>query len=451
MLDLLAGWQGDLIAAGREFDDVGSLLEWWREVEADHSDLAPAQLADAELVDELAVAARQRAAAEARWLALLAEAEHRQATTAVAELPTVSWLATRGSHSARSARAEVFLAVELDRWPQVGAALAEGRVSPEQARAIVHGLTRLPADLDPAQAAEVAEQLVGFADRFGPAALAQLVNRAVEVVAPEMAGDADRRAVERIDAEQQRDRYAHWSRDLDGSWLLRAKLPAVAGEHLVEVLAAMAARHRSAAATGSDGEPLTRGQAAADALVALAEHASSCGIAPRHGADRPRILVSVDLDVLRGRLGTATLLGTGEPITAQQARRLACDAGIVPVVMGGDTVPLDAGRERRLFGNVLRSLLIARDNGCAFPGCDRPPAECEAHHRRPWWDGGATSLANGVMLCPHHHHLVEPDPNRSPELNWAVRVDARGLSEFSPPQRSGRPRHWLQHDRFRVR
>jgi hypothetical protein len=354
-----------------------------------------------------------------------------------------------GTHSARTARAEVAFSVELDHWPAVAAALADGRVSPEQARVIVHGLERLPADLDAEQTAAVACQLVGFAGRFGPGGLARLVNRAVEVVAPEVADDADRRAVERVDAVQQRDRYAHLSRDADGSWLLRAKLPTIPGTHLAGVLRAMSARHRVAATVA--GETLTAGQAAADALASLADHAASCGTAPRHGADRPRILVAVNLDVLRGQLGTATLLNTAEPITAHHARQLACDAGIIPIVMGGDTIPLDAGRERRLYGNVLRAALIRRDQGCAFPGCDRPPAECEAHHRTPWWAGGHTSLTNGVILCPHHHHLVEPDPNRPDHQNWSIKLDTRGHPTFAAPTRNpDTPRHWRQHDRYRT-
>jgi hypothetical protein len=440
---------GPLFAVGRGFDDVASLLDWVHQAEADHSDLAPAQFDDAGLVAELQVAAGQRAAAEARWLGLLAEAEKRHATTTVTDLPTSSWLAASGTHSARSARAEVAFSVELDHWPAVAEALADGRVSPEQARVIVHGLQRLPADLDAGQAVAVADQLVGFADRFGPAGLARLVNRAVEVVAPETADDFDRRAVERADAAQQRDRYAHLSRDLDGSWLLRAKLPTIPGTLLAGILRSMSARHRVAAAVA--GETLTAGQATADALAALADHASSCGTPPRHGTDRPRILVAVDLDVLRGQLGTATLLNTAEPITARHARRLACDAGIIPLIMGGDTIPLDAGRERRLYGNVLRAALIRRDQGCAFPGCDRPPAECEAHHRKPWWAGGNTSLTNGVLLCPHHHHLVEPDPNRPDHQNWSVELDSRGHPTFAAPTRNpDTPRHWRQHDRYRT-
>lgn len=147
------------------------------------------------------------------------------------------------------------------------------------------------------------------------------------------------------------------------------------------------------------------------------------------------------------------LLNTGEKLSARQARLLACDAGILPVVMGGKGVPLDVGRERRLFGGTLRALLVARDQGCSFPGCDAGPAECEGHHIVPWHAGGRTSLANAVLLCGFHHHLVEPDPNRPPATQWAIRLDAARKPEFGAPLGQRPPqteRRWRLHHRYRT-
>lgn len=295
----------------------------------------------------------------------------------------------------------------------------------------------------------VAGQLVDYGREFDPYGLARLVNRAVEVVAPQVAEDADRRSVERIEAEQQRTRFLTWHHDPeDGAVLLHGKLPAVAGEALIGLVKALGAKARKQAARS--GEHLSRGQAHADALFRLAEHYAGCRRPPRLGADRPRLVVTIDHRVLCGALGTATLLNTGERITARQARVLACDAGILPVVMGGRSVPLDVGRERRLFSGPLRALLIARDKGCAFPGCDRPPAECDAHHIRPWHAGGRTSLGNGVLLCGYHHHLCEPDPNQPCDSQWQIRLDAAGNPEFAAPGRGGSPRGWRRHARYRL-
>lgn len=418
----------------------------------DADPLEPWQFTDKGLLAELRMVQRELSRVRGRWLALLAESERREATLRLAGLPTSSWLVDRNTHSARAARAEVRLALRLDAQPPVAEALGSGSLSVEQARVIVTGLDRLPDDLDAAQRAAVAAQLIDLGAEFGPYGLSRLVNRAVEVVAPQVVEDADRRAVERAEAAQQRGRFVTWQRDPeDGSWLLHGKLPAVAGEQLIGLVKALGAKARKAAALA--GEELSRGQAHADALVGLAGHYAGCRKPPRLGADRPRILVNIDYGVLRGELGTATLLNTGEQISAGEARRLACDAQILPVVMGAESVPLDVGRERRLFTSHLRALLIARDQGCAFPGCHVGPAECEAHHRRPWWAGGETSLDNGVLQCKFHHHVVEPVPGAPPGTQWVVRLDARGNPEFGAPEGIGGPpgqRRWRQHHRYRT-
>lgn len=129
---------------------------------------------------------------------------------------------------------------------------------------------------------------------------------------------------------------------------------------------------------------------------------------------------------------------------------MACSAGILPLVLDGNSLPLDVGREQRLFTAAQRAALAVRDRGCAFPGCDRPPADCHTHHIAPWGAGGSTDLANGVLLCPHHHQLVEPDPRRPASENWAIHLDQRGRPAFtSPANRSGQ-RITRQHARYRT-
>src|SRR5947208_10566469 len=97
---------------------------------------------------------------------------------------------------------------------------------------------------------------------------------------------------------------------------------------------------------------------------------------------------------------------TGVPLSAATARRLACDATIIPLVLGANSEPLDIGRATRLIPPAIRRALIARDRGCAFPGCRRPPRWCDAHHIKYWADGGETCLENLVLLCSHHHDLI---------------------------------------------
>ena len=95
-----------------------------------------------------------------------------------------------------------------------------------------------------------------------------------------------------------------------------------------------------------------------------------------------------------------------EPVCIETARRLACDAGIIPVVLGSRGEPLDIGRLSRTVPTGMRRALELRDGGCRFAGCDRPAHWCEAHHILFWARGGPTCLTNLVLLCRHHHAMV---------------------------------------------
>jgi hypothetical protein len=117
-------------------------------------------------------------------------------------------------------------------------------------------------------------------------------------------------------------------------------------------------------------------------------------------------VVTVDIETLLSGLGTAGL-DTGEQISAGLARRLACEAGVIPAVVrrlvDGRSVVLDVGRKRRLHTEAQRVVLAIEQGGCTAEGCTRPPGWCHAHHELPWSGGGATSVANGRLLCPYHH------------------------------------------------
>jgi len=106
------------------------------------------------------------------------------------------------------------------------------------------------------------------------------------------------------------------------------------------------------------------------------------GELPTRGGQRPHLVLTMGLSELVTGLGTATL-DTGGCLSAAEARRLACDAAIIPMVLGSDSMPLDVGRQHR---PAIRDALAQRDQGCAFPGCDRSPRYCQAHHLCHWLD-----------------------------------------------------------------
>ena len=161
-----------------------------------------------------------------------------------------------------------------------------------------------------------------------------------------------------------------------------------------------------------------------DALVDLIRVASAVGDKPVLGAARPAVRVVIAARDLE-RDGFAHFDGIATPVSAATARRIACDAGVLPIVLGTDSEVLDLGRTARTFSPAQRVALAVRDGGCRWPGCDRPPSWCEAHHLDEWSHGGATDLANGVLLCRHHHLLVHNN-------GWKVLRSKHGL-EVRPP------------------
>ncbi|MGO4805745.1 DUF222 domain-containing protein [Arthrobacter sp. 2MCAF15] len=176
----------------------------------------------------------------------------------------------------------------------------------------------------------------------------------------------------------------------------------------------------------------SRPQRLLDGLVGACKVALATGGLPATGGLRPQIMATIDYRDLLQRLGgagpdhesTGSLTFTG-PITASTIRKLACDADIIPVVLGGDGRILDIGRASRVFPPHVRKALTARDQGCAFPQCTIPAPWCEAHHITYWSRGGSTGTENGTLLCSHHHHLIHKE-------QWTVRMRS-GTPWFIPP------------------
>jgi len=125
---------------------------------------------------------------------------------------------------------------------------------------------------------------------------------------------------------------------------------------------------------------------------------------PLHGGTPTQVIVTMDYDQLAHGVGVGTL-EDGTPITVGQVRRLACNAQLIPAVLGGHSEVLDLGRARRLYTGPQRKALAIRHPHCQAEGCSIPAAWCEAHHAGdPWSRGGRTNLAEAQLLCNWHHH-----------------------------------------------
>ncbi|WP_454810826.1 DUF222 domain-containing protein [Paenarthrobacter nitroguajacolicus] len=195
--------------------------------------------------------------------------------------------------------------------------------------------------------------------------------------------------------------------------------------------------------TGPDLDRRSRAQKLLNGLVGACALAMTTGKLPSNGGLRPQLTVTIDhrdlfeqlthnsrpgdhgnTGAAGNRLSTGTATFTG-PIHPNTIRKIACDADIIPVLLGSDSRVLDIGRTTRIFPPHIRKAITARDGGCAFPDCTIPAPWCEAHHTTYWSHGGTTSTNNGTLLCSHHHHLIHKE-------QWRIDITT-GVPWFIPP------------------
>ncbi|MEU7781384.1 HNH endonuclease signature motif containing protein [Micromonospora parva] len=382
-------------------------------------DAAAWALSEQDLIAALDAAHRLEQRLAAVKLALIRELDGRGTATAHGASSTAVWLRERLRLTIAAARRLVDLAAVLDTGnPGVRHALADGHITVDQARVIADTIDTVHTAAGPEAADKSLGVLVEWAGQFDPTLLRKLGTRILDHVAPDIADAAAEAALDAEARRATRDRHLTLSTLTDG----RLRLTATLDTETAGLL--RAAIDPLSAPSGPDDER-SPGQRRHDALSDVCRLALRTGELPENGGDPAQIVVTTSYDGLTGQLGGGTL-DTGLHLTPEAVRRLACDAAILPAVLNGAGQPLDLGRQRRLITGPLRRALVLRDRGCAFPGCDRPPRWCDAHHIHHWANGGTTSLDNAVLLCGHHHrHLHHSD--------WAVRLAGDGHPEFVPP------------------
>ena len=151
-------------------------------------------------------------------------------------------------------------------------------------------------------------------------------------------------------------------------------------------------------------DPRTPATRRADALLELIGRAVASPGLTR--TPRTRLVVTMSYQALLEQVRGAGLADNDAVLSPGTVRRLACEAQIIPTVLGGPSQVLDQGFHERYFTGAQRLALARRDHGCSFPGCTIPPQWCEAHHIVEWSLGGPTDLANGALLCGRHHTIV---------------------------------------------
>jgi hypothetical protein len=348
---------------------------------------------------------------------VMATSEEVAETTADHSVAT--WLAAESRTEPRDRAGELSLARALDRrWTLLGAAVADGSVNLPQARVIAHALEDLPvAEVGADVLVKAEEELIGYAATFAPRALRRLGRRILTVAAPDTCEEQEGMALER----EERRAAAVTSLSLrslgDGTTRISGRLADAVADRLKTYLDAYTSPRHRTAVDQEPGEPVSPRRRAGQAFGAFLEAVDPVRL-PKHGGDATTVLVTIDLKTLTSDLAGVGLVGE-EPISAAQARRLACTAQIIPVVLGGDSEVLDLGRSRRLFSPAQHKAMAVRDKRCRAERCTIPAAWCEAHHaKKRWADGGLTDIADGSLLCAWHHHRAHDgryDTRRLPD------------------------------------
>ena len=297
--------------------------------------------------------------------------------------------------------------------PDLAAALADGLIGVEQTRIVVATIkgARNP---DPGMLEEAKKALVEAGTVTEPKPFAGFAKSVAQAL--DLDGKPDNEPSDRVE-------LTIGTRNPDtGMTGFKGQLDDIGVELLGKAIEGLANT-----TPGEDGTPdrrtpaVRRGQALKEVLTRYL----NVGDAPTHGGERPHITLTMDFEDLKKRIGAA-YLELGGVISAGEVRLLACDAEIIPMVMGGKSEVLDVGRAKRLFTPAIRKAITQRDKGCTFPGCDRPPGWTDAHHVLSWLDYGDSSYENGCLLCRFHHTEVHKG-------NWKIKWGADGIPEFVPP------------------
>jgi hypothetical protein len=319
----------------------------------------------------------------------------------------------------KAAAYRVHLARMLGELPATLDSARAGRASFSNVTLIAH----LAEEVGVAQVAPLERILVGAAETLEPGAMRTLTRATRLRLDPDGVLADDNRAHVR--------RWFDCDQTYGGAYVLRGELDAENGALVKTAIDALS--HGM-----SRGETRLASQRRADALVELAALQLRCGDHPDVHGQRPHLTVTVSADTLRSGADAAPaeLRGVG-PIHPETARRLACDAvrTLVTVAPPADgsfatagsrgVLPLSVGRATRTIPAHLRTALHLRDQGCRFPGCDRPPAWTDGHHIIHWPDGGPTELENLVSLCRPHHRAVH-------EQGWRIHL-ADGIAVVERP------------------
>jgi hypothetical protein len=311
---------------------------------------------------------------------------------------------------------------------EVSSAVAHGRLSLDAFEAIRTGLGAPDDHITTADLTDAATTLVARAPAITVERLA--------ADARDLRAELDLARTADLEHALRERRYLHLIRQADGMTRLTGLLDPESAATVATVIDAATSPRRGGprfidptardAADALIDDRRTTEQIALDALVELVRIGTAIDDTILLGTGRTVTLHVTAADLDR-RAGIARLEGQTAPISIHTAERHACDATIVPILFDADRRVVNIGLEQRHFTGRQRQALAARDGGCRFPNCERPPSWTEAHHITHWQHGGRTDIDNGMLLCRHHHLLIHNN-------GWTITREAGDYFVTPPPR-----------------
>jgi hypothetical protein len=367
------------------------------DAELDGVQHAPAwSMSDDDTRRALVRATRIAARVAALELKVAAHADRNRVGDASGATSAGVWWANASRMTQAEAARKVKLARALEEHEPVGEALAAGDILVDQARVITDAVDALPDTVQAEVRTRARDYLLGAAAHHDARALRIQGRRILDVVAPEVGEAEEARQLAKEEREAEAKARLTMQDNGNGMTYGRFAIRTAEADMFRKALQALA----SPKAGGEGLSPHGMG-------LAFMEYVRRypADKLPSAGGVSAAVVVTMTLETLMGGLKAAQL-DTGTRISPGLARKLACEAGVIPVVLGGRSEVLDVGRRRRFHTKAQRIAMAVRDQGCAAQGCERPTSACHAHHLVSWAKGGSTSVKDGVLLCPRHHTLA---------------------------------------------
>lgn len=359
-----------------------------------------------DLVDGLVGAHGRVVRAEAELLAWIGELLATEAYADVGYLSPLALVVDRLGVSVGTARRWIGLARSLNEMPVVSEAFRRGELDEPRVRLLAGAR-----EANPGLFADAEQVLV---DSFSGLPMAEFC-AGVDL----WRQNADLDAAEADATSLRERRYLNVSPTLGNLVRIDGQLDPEAGQTLLDALRSITDPQQL-----DPSDNRTPAQRRADALTQLCADHLADGTAPISGGFRPQVTITASYETLLGLLdGAGCETEDCGLLTPGAVRRILCDAGVTPVVLNGDSMPLDIGRTTRVISPSIRRGLNLRDRGCVIPGCQTRPRYCDAHHVVHWLHGGDTELDNLCLLCARHHTLVHEGEVSLPD--WVLEMVGR--------------------------